>query len=242
MTNLTIVNSQAHLDLRVSPQPTHESAELNAVSVIPREFPRLLAHYPLFFLKSQESGRFEPVALLGFEQKENLFFNQGRWDVDYVPLQIQRQPFSLVPRAAAAGEPASLDLAIDLDSAQIQPEGTERLFSADGKATKYLEDRASILQALVSGSTEAYAFTSRLAELGLLETVQIKVEFVDRSEKTLQGLYWIATAALDKLTAAQLMGLRDRKYLEWLYFQMASLAQVSQLVARKNRLISGVVR
>ena len=242
MTNLTVVNSQAHLNLRVSPYPTRESVELNAVSVIPREFPRLLAHYPIFFLKSQDSGRFEPVALLGFEQKENLFFAQDRWDVDYVPLQILRNPFSLLRRPEQPGVQPSLDLAIDLDSAQIVPEGGERLFSDDGRATKFLEDRASMLQALVSGSTEAYAFTGRLAELNLLETVQIKVEFVDRSEKTLQGLYWISTAALDKLTAAQLMGLRDRKYLEWMYFQMASLSHVSGLVARKNRLISGVAR
>jgi len=97
-----------------------------------------------------------------------------------------------------------------------------------------------MVQALVSGSNEAYAFTGRLAELGLLEIVQIKIEFVDRTEKTLQGLYWISTTALDKLTAAQLMGMRDRKYLEWMYFQMASLSHVSGLVARKNRSISGV--
>jgi hypothetical protein len=242
MTNLTVVNSQAHLNLRVSPQPTRESAQLNAVSVIPREFPRLLAHYPIFFLKSPETGRFEPVALLGFEQKENLFFVQDRWDVEYVPLQILRNPFSLLRRPEEPGVAPALDLAIDLDSEQIRPESGERLFTDDGKATKFLEERASMVQALVSGSTEAYAFTGRLAELNLLEVVQIKIEFVDRSEKTLQGLYWISTTGLDKLTAAQLMGLRDRKYLEWIYFQMASLSHMSGLVARKNRLISGVAR
>ncbi len=238
MTNLTVVNSQSHLNLRISPQPVREHVEMNAVSIIPRELQRLLAYYPIFFLKSQESGRFEPVALLGFELTENLFFSNGRWDVDYVPLQIQRQPFSLVPRAAAAEAPPSLDLAVDLDSPQVG-EG-ERLFAEDGKATKFLEDRASMMQALVTGSTEAFAFTSRLAELGLLESVQINVEFVDRSEKKLQGLYWIATAALEKLTAEQLVDLRDRKNLEWMYFQMASLSHVAALVARKNRLLSGV--
>jgi SapC len=242
MTNLTVVNSQSHLNVRISPHPVREHVEMNAVSIIPRELQRLLAYYPIFFLKSQESGRFEPVALLGFELTENLFFSNGRWDVDYVPLQIQRQPFSLLPRAGVAGAPASLDLAIDLDSAQVRSDDGERLFAPDGKATKFLEDRASMMQALVSGSNEAFAFTSRLVELGLLESVQIKVEFVDRSEKNLQGLYWIAATALEKLTGEQLVELRNRKYLEWMYFQMASLSHVSALVARKNRLISGVAR
>jgi len=239
---LTVINSQSHRNLRVSPLPTRESAAMNAVSVIPQEFPRLLAHYPIFFVKSQESGRFEPVALLGFDQAENLFFSNERWDVDYVPLQILRHPFSLVRRPMAEGVPAALDLAIDMKSPQIRDDGSERLFSEDGKATKFLEDRASMMQALVTGSTEAFNFTGRLVELELLESVQVKVEFVDRSEKKLQGLYWIAGAAVQKLTAEQLVDLRNRKYLEWMYFQMASLAHVSGLVARKNRLISGVAR
>jgi hypothetical protein len=34
--------------------------------------------------------------------------------------------------------------------------------------------------------------------------------------------------------------LRDRGFLEWLYFQMASVSHVSSLVARKNKLLIGV--
>src|ERR1700753_2609269 len=99
MTQIAVVNSQQHLNLRVSPHPLAGTAGMNAVSVIPLEWPRLLAHYPIFFLKSPESGRLEPVALLGFDEGENLFFADGRWEVDYVPLQILRHPFSLVRRA-----------------------------------------------------------------------------------------------------------------------------------------------
>ena len=49
-----------------------------------------------------------------------------------------------------------------------------------------------------------------------------------------------ALATLKALPAAQLAELRDREYLEWMYFQMASIAHVSALVARKNRRLSGV--
>jgi hypothetical protein len=92
----------------------------------------------------------------------------------------------------------------------------------------------------VSGSTEALAFTGRLAELGLLETVRIDVAFANGSQTKLEGVYWIAAAALKALTAAQLAELRDRGFLEWMYFQMASVAHMSGLVARKNRMLSGV--
>jgi hypothetical protein len=239
--NLVVLDSQAHRNVRVAPRPTPESAGINVVSVIPREFPRLVAHYPLFFTKSTETGRFEPAALLGFERKENLFFINGRWDVAYVPLQIQRQPFSLIPRPAEgpAGQPA-LDVAIDLASSNIQTQEGERLFLDDGGPSKYLQDITSMLSALVSGSREAYAFTGRLAELDLIEPVHIDVEFVDGSEAKLQGLYWIAAAALKALPAAQLAELRDREFLEWMYYQMASVSHVSGLVARRNQLLSGV--
>jgi hypothetical protein len=166
----------------------------------------------------------------------------GRWDAAYVPLQIQRQPFSLIPRPGdvAQGKRPALDVALDLSSPHVQTQEGERLFLDDGQPSKFLQNITSMLSALVSGSTEAYTFTGRLAELDLIEPVRIDIEFVDGSDTKLQGLYWIAAAALKTLPAAQLAELRDREFLEWMYFQMASLAHVSALVARKNRLLSGV--
>jgi hypothetical protein len=240
--NLVVLSSQTHRNVRIATTRSSAGyAAVNAVGVIPREFQRLLAHYPIFFTKNTDTGQFEPAALLGFERQENLFLVNGRWDAVYVPLQIQRQPFSLIPRRGdgAPDNPAGLDVALDLDSPHIQTQEGERLFFDDGQPSKFLQSITSMLATLVSGSKEAYAFTGRLAELDLIEPVRIDIEFVDGSETKMQGLYWISAAALKALPAAQLAELRDREFLEWMYFQMASLAHVSALVARKNRLISG---
>lgn len=240
MTNLVVVDSQAHRNLRISaPHGNAQISSVNLVSVIPREFPRLLAHYPIFFSKSADSGQFEPAALLGFERGENLFLVNGLWDTSYVPLQIQRQPFALLPRQPPPGGQPSLDIAIDMDSPFIQPDAGERLFQDDGQPTQYLQNISNMMSALLSGSREAFAFTAKLAELNLLESVRVDIEFINKSETKLQGLYWIAAAALKALPAAQLADLRDREYLEWMYFQMASLAHVANLVAAKNRRIAG---
>ena len=243
MVNLVALNSQIHQKLRVAAaRSTGECAAINVVSVIPREYPRLVAHYPIFFTKSTETGQFEPAALLGFARSENLFLVDGRWDAAYVPLQIQRQPFALIPRRVSGpeGEQATLDVALDVSSPHIQTQEGERLFLDDGQPSKFLQNITSMLSALVAGSTEGHAFAGRLTELDLIEPVQIDVGFVDGGETKLQGLYWIAAAALKALSAAQLLELRDRGYLEWMYFQMASIAHVSGLVARKNRLLSAV--
>jgi hypothetical protein len=241
--NLVLLNNQTHRDVRIAAtRASGDFAAVNAVSVIPREFPRLLAHYPIFFTKSNDTGQFEPAALLGFNRQENLFLVDGRWEAAYVPLQIQRQPFSLIPRRGdgTQGNQPALDVALDLNSPLVQTQQGERLFLDDGQPTKFLQNITSMLSALVSGSSEAYAFTGRLAELDLIESVRIDIEFVDGSDTKLQGLYRISGAALKALPAAQLAELRDREFLEWMYFQMASLAHVSSLLARKNRLISGV--
>jgi hypothetical protein len=238
MVNLVTLDSRAHRNLHVSRHTSPQVAQADAVSVVPREFQRLVAHYPIFFTKNAESARFEPAVLLGFQKKENLFFVEGRWDAAYVPLQFQRQPFSLIPHAGAGQN--SLDIALDMSSSQVQTGDGERLFHDDGQPSRYLQSITSILQALVSGSAEGYAFTGRLAELNLLEPVKLNIEFVDHSEARLEGLYWIAPAVLKALPATELAELRDREFLEWMYFQMASLAHVSSLVARKNELLSGV--
>lgn len=235
--NLVALNGQIHRFLRRGSQANGEHSRVQIVSVVPRELARLVAYYPIFFIKNADSGPLEPVALFGFAGGENLYLNAGVWDTAYVPLQIQRQPFALIPRFVepSAGMPASLELAVDLDSPHVQASEGERLFHDDGTASAFVQSVRSILSALVGGTREAHAFTARLAELHLLEPVRIDIEFVDGSKTNLEGLYWIAAAALKALPAAQLADLRDRGYLEWLYLQIASLTHVRELVERKNR-------
>ena len=50
MVNLVTLDSRAHGNLRVSRRSSSQIAHVDAVSVIPREFPRLVAHYPIFFI------------------------------------------------------------------------------------------------------------------------------------------------------------------------------------------------
>jgi hypothetical protein len=239
MTDPVALNNQTHRLLRVTMEKAlHESAGANVIGVIPHEFKRLVAHFPIFFAKSPENGQFEPVVLLGFRNGENLFMVNGVWDAAYLPLQVQREPFSLTPRRDAAPGSAPLDLALDINLPYVQTREGERLFTDDGQTTPFLKNIGSIMSALVAGSREAHAFTSRLSELALLEPVRIDIGFVDATETKLEGLYWIAAPVLKGLPAAFLTELRDRDYLEWIYFQMASLAHVPELVARKNRQIT----
>jgi len=85
-----------------------------------------------------------------------------------------------------------------------------------------------MLSVLVAGAKETYAFTGRLAELSLIEPVQIDIEFVDGKRDQIAG------SLLDSRRCAQSIacGANWRScaiasFLEWMYFQMASISHVS---------------
>jgi SapC protein len=240
--NLVVLKSELHRHLRVDNTPSVRYGDnVNNVAVVPREFPALLAHFPIFFRKSAETGQFEPMILLGFHPGENLFLVNDRWDAAYVPVQIQRRPFSVLKSMVATGDgPGRLEIAVDVDDPRVRVDAGKSVFLEDGQPTEFLRQVSSMLIALVEGATEAYAYTGRLTELSLIEPIRVDVTFVDGSEVKLQGLYSISPSILKALPAQHLVELRDRGFLEWMYFQMASIAHVAALVARKNRLLSGV--
>jgi len=220
-------------------RPTRENAEVNTVSVIPREFPRLPGSLSDLLHQKHGNRSIRAFRADGFQPQENLFFVDGRWDAAYVPLQIQRQPFSLITRRAEdSGEkPPSLDVALDM-SQTVQSHEGQRLFLEDGQPTKFLQDITSMLSALVAGAKETYAFTGRLAELSLIEPVQIDIEFVNGSETKLQGLYWIAAATLKALPAAQLANYAIASFSNGCTFRCISRARVGS-GRPQNRLLSG---
>ena len=79
-----------------------------------------------------------------------------------------------------------------------------------------------------------------MGSYGALNELSRKIAYFFHASLQTPVAYPGAAAALKALPAAELAELRDRGYLEWLYFQMASVSHVSGLVARKNQLLSGV--
>lgn len=243
MVKLVGLDNGLHANLRVVATPSAQFGDnVGMVSVITREYARLLAHYPIFFRKNGETGQFEPGVLLGFANDENLFLTRDGWDAGYVPIQVQRQPFSVIQEIQIHDgvEAPMLSIAIDVDSPRLSSVAGERLFDADGEATPYLQKVTSAVKELVDGSRITFDFAARMADLDLVEPIRIDVEFVDGGEVKFQGLYAISAERLSALPAAIFMELRDAGYLEWAYFQIASMSQIATLIARKNRRLSGM--
>ncbi len=239
MAGIIALDKDAHRDLRVDTHPSEAYGDnVGMIGVVPREFARLVAHYPIFLRRTPADDAFECGAMLGFAGNENLFLKGNRWDALYVPLNIQRQPFAVVARPGDAAN--NLAVAFDTDSPRLLKDGGEGLFLGDGQPTEYLQRVSAALNEMVQGARMGFDYTAKLDKLGLIEKVRIDVEFADRSQVKLDGLHSISRDKLKALPAKKLAELRDEGYLEWIYIQLASLVHINALIARKNAKLAGL--
>ena len=171
MADIQALNSNAHRDLRVVIKRGAKYGEnTHLVPVVADELRSLVLEYPVILIKDKKSDRYSMCALLGFEQGENLFLDGEEWDAIYVPMHIRRQPFSLSYTAEKDGrpDPASLVIAIDMDSKRVQDEEGERLFDEDGNQSDLLKNVNDLLAGVGTAASANDAFIDALAEHDLI--------------------------------------------------------------------------
>lgn len=233
-----LLDNNNHADLRVH---TGHSAALGSqlmhALALPDEFRSLQAHYPIVFQKTADGTQFQPVALFGLQEGENLFLDPRSptgWDAHTVPLSIERQPFLI----GTDGE--QLLVHIDLDSPRIVNEKAgdgagQPLFLPHGGQTDYLERITSVLLALHEGVARSQALSAALLAHQLLESFVFDVELNDGSQGRLSGFYTINEERLEALPGAALEALNRDGLLLPIYMALASLARLRDLVERRNR-------
>lgn len=230
------LTAEAHRELRVRPDRGAAYGDaVQAALVVPDEFRRVQAAYPILFRQAADQSGFTALALFGFEEGENLFLNGDRWDARVLPLAIDIQPF-LIGRAAPGAETAQVH--VDLASPRLGGEEGTRVFDEDGRPTPYLEGIAEKLGALDAGWKGADGFFAALRRHDLLEPFTLEVTLADGSVNRLVGFHTIDEARLRDLDAASLGDLHTEGHLFPIFMAVASLGRISELVERKNRLVA----
>lgn len=209
----------------------------NLARAFPEELEALQNEYPLFFVKNRDSDHFEPVALLGFSEGENLYLVNGRWDAWYRPLTIERQPLLIgFQEQDVDGVPTEVPVVhIDLDHPSVSEAEGEPLFLPHGGESEWLERMTSVLMHIHQGHQSIPAFSQALVGLELIESVSLDMSFRDGSTHTVKGLYSIDEERLSALGGAALETLHKKGYLRYVYLMLASLPNLSILNERKNR-------
>ena len=238
MTEHVLLDNVTHRDLRVNRvfAPGH-GYDVNVVRVYPSELGRLQAEYPLFFMKNRDSGHFDPVALLGFEQGENLYLGGAEWRARYLPMGIERQPFlvGFQERPSDGGTQREPVVFVDLDHPSVGTSEGDPVFLPHGGETPLLERASAVLHAIHAGQDESRRLSQMLVGLELLESLSLEVKFEDGSKHTLTGLHALNEDRLRHLNADALGALHAKGHLVHVYMVLASLPNVATLVDWKNR-------
>ncbi|MFG6466307.1 SapC family protein [Roseateles sp. BYS87W] len=224
---LQLLNNITHKDLRVVTQRGAQWGD-NVMSALitPDEFRSVQAHYPILFQPDGEGG-YQAVALFGLEQGQNLFLTADGWDAEYLPLSMQRLPFSI---GVTNGE---LRMMVDMASPRIShgAEG-EAVFLPHGGTTDFIENANTVLRTLHEGLEAAPEFMQALVAHELLESVRIEVERPDGSRGELVGFFIIHEERLASLDAATIGLLHEADYLQPIYMAIASLSHLPALIRR----------
>lgn len=234
MSRHEVLTSEAHGQLRVR---TGSAAELGdavmSCFTVPSEFRRLQHNYPILFRRDDRTGSFSALALLGFENGENLFLDGDRWDADYKPMALSIQPLLVGRSAAGAGDS---QVHIDLDHPRVDhSEEGVLLFDAVGQPSPYLERATDMLAELDEGHRSSGTFFAALERHELLEPFFLDVELNNGSKHRMVGYHLINEDKLHALEPAAVGELHAEGHLLPIFMAVASLSSLGDLIARKNR-------
>ncbi|WP_394473170.1 SapC family protein [Roseateles sp. DC23W] len=227
---LQLLNNIQHKDLRVITQRGERWGDaFMSAPVTVNEFRRAQAHYPIVF-QSDGKGGFVPTALFSLHDGQNLFLTAdggSGWDADYVPLSVQRLPFSI---GVAEDE---LRVMVDMSSKRIShgAEG-EAVFLPQGGTTDFTENMNSVLRLLHEGLEATTEFVQTLMAHDLLEPFVLNVERPDGTRGELVGYHTINEDRLAALEASTIGLLHQADYLMPLYMALASLSNFAPLIQR----------
>lgn len=224
MTQLVVLNSETHRNLCVQVDAAARYGDdRRFVPVVVSEFSLAVVHYPILLSKDADTGAFYCGAMLGFDDGENLFLEEGR--SVYRPLNLQRGPFYT----------AGSELAIDLDHPRVGAVDGQLLFAENGAPTPYLASVIELMRELRPALERTKAFVDTLTKSKLIAPLSIDVAFDDGTKREVAGLYTIDQEALRALPDGTVLALFRSGYLQLIYLMIASLKQVPALAQRKNR-------
>ena len=198
-------------------------AQERTAPLVAAEFPKACVAFPIAWL---ENGRgYEPVALLGLQQSENLFINgQQRWVGAYTPAHLRNQPFRLIPTDK---ERLTLGVREDLNLVSDTDAGIP-FFNENGELSDEVHSVVDRLQKLETNRTASAIATQALADAGIL-TPWTLTPMVNGEKVRLGGLFHVSQEKLNNVDAQTLAELRDKGALAMAYCQQISQQLIQRL-------------
>ncbi len=234
---LELLNNVDHAAVRViTERGARFGDRVQQVMTFPFEFRNVQACYPIFF-QTDRQGDYYPIALMGFEEGENLFLDEPGWRAPYIPAMLCREPFVIALKDAHAESRGTVDvrlLSLDVAHPRVSFEQGEFLFEPLGGRSSFLEDQAQLLERMHDGLEHCRAFVQALRSHDLIEAVTMDITLNDGSRNQLVGLSSIDEERIQDLPGTVLEEFNQAGFLAPLFMVVASLSNVATLIELKN--------
>ncbi|MER2494065.1 SapC family protein [Catenovulum sediminis] len=228
ITDYQILSQAKHQQLCVKTGDTNYlHNHTHMAPVLLPEVDKLAAHFPLCFSHHGHADELVLVALLGFEEHENVCFQHGHWLTPEIPLAFARQPFLV--------DQSNGQIFVDVKNPSVNPNEGEPLFTDSGKPSEYLREKMALLEQIYQAAHPTQHFVSTLQEYGLLEPVKLGGKKLNVSHSTLNGLYTIAIDKLAGLNDDFVLHLFHLGLLQPCYLIQHSMQNIDKLIALKRK-------
>ncbi len=235
MSNFEMLNNVAHADVKINLSRTPELGDdVMFCMTYPFEFRLALSHYPILVYRDKDNNTAFPVALFGFEEGENLFLHAAGWNARYIPIMVQRQPFSIGFQQIQGSSDKQQVITFNPAHPRVNKEVGEPVFNEHGGYTPYLEQVIKMLESIDTGHKQNELLIRALDKYDLLEESTIAITLKDGTQYELVGFSTIADDKFESLSAEALKDLNDQKLLLPITMIMASMSNLGNLVDMRN--------
>ncbi|WP_026377405.1 SapC family protein [Aestuariibacter salexigens] len=226
--NYVPLDKDKHAALKVKQQHNFEyskNAHLSAASI--REFAQLAGSMPIVIIQDPKSNNYHCVAMLGVEPNKNMFWADDRWNAPAVPWNVQRYPFDVRPDGDKLG------VYVDENSDLLVEDGLA-LFDEEGNPTEFMRNRHQFLGDLANSEMMTQRFLKKIAELDLLEPIQLLLTYENGQQRNVTGMFSISEKRLHELSDDVIVELHKAGFLGAIYAMLMSLGQLNRLVELSN--------
>jgi hypothetical protein len=207
-------------------------ASLNALPLSFTEFAPAARDYPIAFVSGDNGRSFAAMAVLGLENRQNLFVaDDGAWDgAAYLPAYVRRYPFCMT-RVTVSGQERPERIAC-VEKSALSDQG-EALHDGEGHPLPAWEARRKLLFEFEADLARTEDMCRSLAQLGLFETFTMQAVPDQGQPLAMTGLYRASEQKLHDLPAEKLKQLAQTGVLARVYCHLLSLANFGRLLDRR---------
>lgn len=239
MSQNVMLNNVAHADTKIILDRAPEFGDdVMFCMTYPFEFRLVLSHYPILIYRDKDNNTAFPIALFGFEEGENLFLSHQGWEARYIPIMIQRQPFSIGFQQIQGSSEKQQVITFNPAHPRVNDSRGEAVFNEHGGYTPYLEQVIKMLESIDTGHQQNQLLVEALDKHALLEDTTIAITLKDGSHYELVGFSSIADDKFEALSADALKELNEQKLLLPITMIMASMSNLGNLVDIRNAKLS----